>query len=346
MKHPLRIRDFNLLLATRLFESLSVGFFEVPLIWWVLTTTGNESLVAVVAFVGTSAYLVASPFGGVLADRYSKKTLAISMLLVDASLTGVAAVLFLLGSLTLPVALVLLTITNVATALRGPALSALLPLILPKESYQKGNAAMGLSTSLANLSSFAVAGLANAAFGAGGTLLICVGLLLAASVILVFLHEPTRSASKQVQEESVEEIAEPEGGFVEGFQVIWDNSLLLAIIGTAVVLNFLVAPLTVLAAPYAKLLGAGSAGYGYLSASFVGGQFLGFFLMNLFQVLRPLTVLVLGTLAGALCLVSVALSPLLGLSIVALAIFGIASALMTIQVQTILQESVSDEPYG
>ena len=347
MKHPLRIKDFNLLLATRLFESLSVGFFEVPLIWWVLTTTGNESLVAVVAFVGTSAYLVASPFGGVLADRYSKKTLSISMLLVDASLTGVAAVLFLLGSLTLPVALVLLTITNVATALRGPALSALLPLILPKENYQKGNAAMGLSTSLANLSSFAVAGLANAAFGAGETLLICVSLLLAASIILVFLREPTRSAAKQVQEESVEEeVTESEGGFVEGFQVIWGNSLLLAIIGTAVVLNFLVAPLTVLAAPYAQLLGAGSAGYGYLSASFVGGQFLGFFLMNFFQVQQPLTVLVAGTLTGALCLVGVALSPLLLLSLVALAIFGVASALMTIQVQTILQESVSDELMG
>ena len=346
MKHPLRVKDFRLLLGARLFESLSVGFFEVPLIWWVLETTGNESLVALVAFVGTVSYLAASPFGGVLADRYSKKTLSIAMLLVDGALTGVAAVLFLLGSLTLPVALVLLAITNLATALRGPSLSALLPLILPKKSYQKGNAAMGLSTSLANLSSFAVAGLANAAFGAGQTLFICVGLLLVATAILTFLHEPaTSQRAKEVVEER-QEIGAETGGFREGLRAIRGNSLLIAIIGTAAAVNFLAAPLSVLAAPYAQLLGAGSAGYGYLSASFVGGQFLGFFLMNLFQIKRPVTVLVAGTLTGALSLVIVALSPLLLLAIAALATFGIASALMTVQVQALLQESVSDDLMG
>ena len=347
MKHPLRVKDFRLLLGARLFESLSVGFFEVPLIWWVLETTGNESLVALVAFVGTVSYLAASPFGGVLADRYSKKTLSTAMLLVDGALTGVAAILFLLGSLTLPVALVLLAITNLATALRGPSLSALLPLILPKESYQKGNAAMGLSTSLANLSSFAVAGLANAVFGAGQTLFICVGLLLVATAILTFLREPatTSQRTEEVVEER-QEIGAETGGFREGLRAIRGNSLLIAIIGTAAAVNFLAAPLSVLAAPYAQLLGAGSAGYGYLSASFVGGQFLGFFLMNLFQIKRPVTVLVAGTLTGALSLVVVALSPLLLLAIAALALFGIASALMTVQVQALLQESVSDDLMG
>lgn len=348
--HPIRDPQYRLLLLTRLAANLSSGFFEIAIFWWVLETTGSGALIATVALVGSLSYIVVAPWGGVLADRYSKKSLVAWMYVIDGTLTAAAGVLLMLGHLNLALALVLLALTNVATAFRGPALSALLPLILPKESYQQGNATMGLAVSLAGLSSFALAGVATAALGPGATLLIGAGLLLFATVFLVFLREPQVAAVKVGAEDEGDAGEEakpaPTGGFREGLQVVWQSPILFSVVLTVTVLNLIVAPLTVLLAPYAELLTVGAAGFGFLSAAPLVGQLLGLALMNVIRVARPLAVLVLGTLGVAVALIGLAGAPTLAFAMVAIALGGFCAALMNVQLEVIVQTNVQPTLMG
>lgn len=347
--HPIKNPQFRLLLATRLSANLSAGFFEVAVIWWVFETTGSGALIAAIALVGSLSYILFAPWGGVLADRYSKKSLITLMYWIDGVLTAAAGVLLMLGQLHLALIFLLLAITNIATALRAPALGALLPLILPKESYQQGNATMGLAVSLANMSSFPLAGVATAALGAGGALLVGAGLILVAGLFMAFLHEPrlapaTEQAASEQATGSVK--TDPVASFREGVQAVLQNSLLLSVVVTVAVLNLIVAPLTVLLAPYAALLTAGAAGFGLLAGAPVLGQLLGMLLANFWKVSRPLAVIVPGTVGVALSLAGLYLAPTLPFAIAALAFAGLCAALMNVQLEVILQTNVKPELLG
>jgi DHA3 family macrolide efflux protein-like MFS transporter len=347
--HPIKNPQFRLLLATRLSANLSAGFFEVAVIWWVFETTGSGALIAAIALVGSLSYILVAPWGGVLADRYNKKSLITLMYGIDGALTAAAGVLLMLGQLHLALIFLLLAITNTATALRAPALAALLPLILPKESYQQGNATMGLAVSLAGMSSFPLAGVATAALGAGGALLVGAGLILVAGLFMAFLQEPKISpASDQAASEQATGPVKtaPVASFREGVRAVLQNSLLLSVVVTVAVLNLIVAPLTVLLAPYAALLTAGAAGFGLLAGAPVLGQLLGLLLANFWKVSRPLAVIVPGTVGVALSLAGLYLAPSLPVAIAALAFGGLCAALMNVQLEVILQTNVKPELLG
>ncbi|MFC6660212.1 hypothetical protein [Deinococcus multiflagellatus] len=101
MTHPIALPTFRQLLTTRVLATLSVGFYNVPLLWWVLEHTGSGSAVAALGLVGALAAMVVAPWGGVLADRGQKKNLIQRTYLLDAGLLLAGAAL--LGTHTLPV---------------------------------------------------------------------------------------------------------------------------------------------------------------------------------------------------------------------------------------------------
>ena len=49
--HPIRNAAFRAVLLTRLFSALTGGFYNVPIMWWVLEQTGSGSMIASVGLV-------------------------------------------------------------------------------------------------------------------------------------------------------------------------------------------------------------------------------------------------------------------------------------------------------
>ena len=339
--HPLGNRDFRLLLVTRVFANLTMGFFEIAVIWWLLEKTGDKSLVAYVALCGSLAFLLAAPLGGTLADRFSKKQLIHLTYAIDIVLSIAGGVLLLEGWLTPVLAIVLMCINNLAAAFRAPALQSLMPMILEPDQYQQATATMGLANNLASLASFAVAGVLVAGLGSGETLFAQAFLLCLAAICLAFLHEPQLTA--KLPNGSGNSV---KSSMSDGFKAVLGNSSLLALVTTATLLNFIVAPLGVLMAPYAKELGAGAAIYGLLGASIVTGQLLGLLFMNLVKVKRPIQWLLGGTFGFAIGLLVLALAPHYALAAIGLLIAGICATLINVQAEVFIQRSVSRELLG
>lgn len=349
VRHPLARPDFRSLVTGATLAALSVGFFEVPVMWW-LAQQGGARAVASVALVGALAYLLAAPVGGVLADRLPKVRLARTGYLIDGALTALAGYLLLQGAFPLAAALVLLAATNLVTAAREPALGALLPTLLDPDEIELGNAAMGLAATVAALASFGVAGAATALLGPAGALFLGSALLLAATLALAFVREPApprSSASTSESDRAADGEARTSGaGWGVGFRTLRDSPLLASVALTAALINFVLAPAPVLFAPYVVALGGDATGYGALGMAIVAGQLLGSLLRSARSWGRPLAALVGGTVTLGAGLALLAVAPGLVPALACAAIVGLAASVLNVELQTLIQTRVDPERLG
>ena len=338
MNHPLKNLDFRWLLTSRVCDNLSLGFAEVPLLWWVLERTGQASLVATVALIGAIGALIAAPLGGVWADRGHKKrliqlTYAADALVQLAMIWGIAS-----GHLSLWGVYVLVGLASLFGNLRSSALGALQPWLLEPEQYQQGNAVMSLATTLGMAASFALAGGITGFMGVAGALWVGLLLIVLAALLLFPIKEP-RVASPTAQERAG-------GAMLEGLRFIRQTPVLFWIIAIAMLINLILAPFGALAAPYAKLLGGGATQYGLLTAALMGGQLAGLVMMNLIRVKNPFLTFLLGTWGLAAGVGLLAVAPHMVVALALLAGFGMAAAFMDVQAMTLAQQTIPKEMMG
>ncbi|WP_221090884.1 MFS transporter [Deinococcus aquaedulcis] len=330
--HPIRNARFRAILLTRLFSALTGGFYNVPIMWWVLEETGSGAMIASVGLVSALAGLIAAPIGGVLADRWRKRLLIQATYVVDALLLVLMAALVLTGQLQVAYVFPLLAVTSFVAALRGPASSVLVPLTIPREVYQQGNAMMSLTGSLASLSGYALAGAATGFVGVHGALLIGAGLLVGAIATLATVPEPTVTPAATPEGE-----APPSEGLRAGLKVIWSNPLLFWTFAVSLLLNFVLIPLEVTLAPFARSLGVGAREFGFLSASISVGQLVGMLLLSTYRVPRPWLALVGGTFGIAAAIAGLSVAATLGQALALLALAGLSAAVMNVQLSVVAQ---------
>lgn len=338
MNHPLKNIDFRWLLTSRVAGNLSLGFAEVPLMWWVLEKTGQASLVATVALIGAIGALIAAPLGGVWADRGHKKRLIQLTYAADALVQLVMIWGISSGHLSLWGVYVLVGLASLFGNLRSPALGAWQPLLLEPEQYQQGNAVMSLATTLGMAASFALAGVATGFIGVAGALWVGLILIVLAVLFLFPIGEP------QVVSHTRHE--RPAGAMMEGLRFIRQTPVVFWIIAIAMLINLILAPFGALAAPYAKLLGGGATDYGLLTAALMVGQLAGLVVMNFIRVKNPFLTFLLGTwgLAGGVGLLVVAPHMIVALAL--LAGFGVAASFMNVQAMTLAQQTIPKEMMG
>lgn len=342
--HPLRNPVFRAVMLTRLFSALTGGFYNVPIMWWVLEKTGSATLIASVGLVSALAGLVAAPIGGLVADRGRKRLLIQSTYVVDAALLLVMATLVFSGHMQIGYVFPLLAVTSFVAALRGPASSVLVPLIIPPAVYQQGNALMSLTGSLASLGGYALAGTATGFVGVHGAMLIGAGLLCGAILTLMFVPEPV------IPKARTQDAAPQALDLLAGLRVIWGTPLLFWTFAVSLLLNFVLIPLEVTLAPFARSLGAGAQEFGFLSASISVGQLFGMLMLSSYRISRPWLALVGGTFGIAAAIAGLSLAESLAQALVLLAAAGFSAALMNVQLSVVSQlhipPSVLGRAYG
>lgn len=237
---PLRYRSYRALYVGQAISGLGNGMYRVTLAWSVYASTGSALDMSAVLIANVVPQLALLVFGGVVADRVSRRTiLLLSNTLCGLITLGLAgaeilhdagAAEFVGGSFLL----------GVATAFFGPAYSSIFQQILPPEALRAGNALTNLTGSLNRLVSPAVGGAVYALGGASlGFGLDAVSFFAAAaSLLIVQLPPGTRPAGGKV-------LADIRDGLRYVFQTSW----VLGIIAIALIMNtFGIAPLQVLLA--------------------------------------------------------------------------------------------------
>jgi len=133
-------RTFHLLSASQFLGALNDNLFRFLVVFQLIALQGAENAVqvsALCALLYVSAFLIGSPFGGILADRFPKRTVLHFFNLVEIAVMLLGLVGFALQSSgVLAVALFFMALQS---SLFGPSKSGLLPEIIRRENLNRAN---------------------------------------------------------------------------------------------------------------------------------------------------------------------------------------------------------------
>ena len=140
-----RSRDFRLLWGGQTISFVGDAAFVVALGWRVTDLTGKASSLGFVLALESLAMLTTLLWGGVLADRYSRRLLMISSDVVRAGVTGVFFLIDATGHLSMAQVLVLAACFGAADGFFQPAFGGIVPLVVEQPMLPSANSWLGIA---------------------------------------------------------------------------------------------------------------------------------------------------------------------------------------------------------
>jgi MFS family permease len=156
---PLRQSRFRLLWLGRVSSAIGDAIVPVALTFAVLSIHGSATALGAVLASFTIARVVFTLAGGVVADRFSRRTIMLSCDLLRAGVQAFIAVMLLTHHMTLAAFIACEALFGMASAFFGPAADGLVPQTIEPGELQAANALLGISRNTLNVFGPAVSGL-------------------------------------------------------------------------------------------------------------------------------------------------------------------------------------------
>ncbi len=192
----LRGRDFRLVFGAALVSLLGDGIQPLALTFAVLDLTGSATDLGVVLAAWTIALVASLLAGGVVADRFSRRTVMIGADVVRLVAQGAIAVLLISGRATVAEIAVSQAFLGAATGFFNPASSGLMPTVAG-DFLQQANSLRGMAMAAGSIAGPAIAGGLVALSSPGVALAIDAGTYGASALLLARVHRDTRASSAQ-----------------------------------------------------------------------------------------------------------------------------------------------------
>ena len=157
-------RNFTLTFLGALVSNVAALFYSFAVSFYILKITGNNALIqGLYLATGGVVFCIATLFGGVISDRFNKaKIMYICDHLKAFIITGFTLLLmFAFDSVTAKVAglFVITVLLNIIAGIFSPASNALLPQIVPEESFQQAQSYFSILNSFQSIVGIILAGL-------------------------------------------------------------------------------------------------------------------------------------------------------------------------------------------
>jgi len=244
---------------------LGSSIAQFVIIWWITLETRSALYLSLASLLGLSPIVILAPFAGVLVDRWSRRAVIAIADLLQALAIVILVFLFWLNVVSIWQILILLTLRGVFQAFHHPAVSATIPLMVPKEKLSRMNGLNYLCTGAVTLVGPVVAAFLLGFWQIHQILWIDVATFLIALVPLLIIRIPSVRLKQDRSSSFKEE-------FMEGFSFIKNARGFLPLLVLATALNFLLTPLSTLLPYYVKFDHSGGASdLALVMASFQGG---------------------------------------------------------------------------
>ena len=166
-------KGFTDLALSRFISNVGNGVSPIALAYGVLNlphATGRDlSIVMAARFVPLIAFML---FGGVIADRFQRNRLVGGSDMLGSFLAATSAISLIAGFSSTWLLALMGALFGILNAIWWPAMSGVLPEILPKEKLQEGNAVIGLMTNIGYIIGTLAGGILVSTVGAGWGLLV------------------------------------------------------------------------------------------------------------------------------------------------------------------------------
>jgi predicted MFS family arabinose efflux permease len=330
----LRNRGFLLLWLGQLLSQLAdrVFIYVFVIIAYQSTQTNVGVSLPMLSF-GIPAVLF-GPIAGVYADRWKRKRILFFTNLIRAVLI-LGILPFVRESLIFIFLVSFLIYTT--TQFFMPAETASIPDLVPKESLMQANS-LFMSTWMASfVVGFGIGAPLVHLLGEDGTFVLSAILYILATVAVAFIPR-----LKKHEVPAVSTIKEIGKDLIAGLEFIRRNVVVRYSLYKLFIVTSALAIISMLAVSFAKeVLGIGAKNFGYLVIFAGFGMFLGLGFLNRFSHrIKKGTVVIVGFMLSGLTFLLLAQTSDLYLSLFYCFILGVGNALVTIPIQTILQEHI------
>ena len=140
---------FSMLVTARLISNVGNGLSPIALAYGVLSLPGADgSDLSIVMGARYLPLIIFMLFGGVFADRFQRNRIVGGSDIIGSALVAVSAISLIAGFSSILLLAVMGALFGFLNALWWPAMSGVLPEILPKEKLQEGNAIIGLMSNI------------------------------------------------------------------------------------------------------------------------------------------------------------------------------------------------------
>lgn len=333
----LRDRRFALLFTARTLSMLAIAFAPVALAFGILdlpgaTATTLSTVLATEAF----AIVLFTLAGGVVADRYPRHRVLQSAEWVNALAHVGLGLMILTGAAPTWALASAAALSGTATAMVWPALTGIVPDVVPTQHLQPGNALLGLGGNIARVAGLVAGGIVVVAMGGGWALLTAAWLFAVSGLMISLLALPRRAA------------AIPSGGGVSVLTDLrdgWDEFrsrqwLWVVVVQFSVLVMVWQAAHLVLGPVVAKQeLGGPTAWTAILTAESIG-LIAGVLIAMRFRPRRPILVITLLTFGAAPPYLLLGGSAPLWLIVASAFVLGVCFDLFTVLWQTTMQREV------
>jgi len=168
-----RYSGFLPLIFSRFISNVGNGLSPIALAYGVLSLTGATGTdLSLVMAARIAPMIIFMLLGGVIGDRFKRNRIVGGSDVIGSLIAGTSAVSFIAGFANVPLLCLMGGLFGILNALWWPAMSGVLPEILPKESLQKGNAVVGLLSNFGFVFGALVGGTVVTFFGSGWALLV------------------------------------------------------------------------------------------------------------------------------------------------------------------------------
>lgn len=288
----LRSHDLRRLLGSQLISASGSWAYNVALMVFLFDRTHSTTWVAAGAVGRFIPGIVCSSYAGVIAERFERVRLMITLNLLALALQAGLAFAIWRNAPAL-VAVILAACTSVVMTPYEPSVAALIPQVVPEEQLAAANA---LNATIDNLVVVVGPALGAVLLLAGGPALAIAGNGLSFGLAAALV--PTLKVRSRPSDVSDGGRAGPLRQVLDGFRALMASAAVATFVAFSVLASFVYGTDTVLFIPIARVqLHSGSSGYGYLLAGLGIGGIAGAAVVNRLAARTRLASAILGGMA-------------------------------------------------
>ena len=228
---------------------LGSNLVQFALIWYLTTTTGSATVLAIAGMIGLLPQILLGPIAGTLVDRWNRRMVMIVADSVIAAVIVLLALCFYFDWVSLWLLYLVMFIRSLGGAFHWPAMQASTPLLVPEEHLTR---VAGLNQGLNGVVGIvapALAALLLKWLPIQSILAVDVGTAIIAIVPLLFIHIPNpvrEDLTRQDQGKREEIKPSVLDDLRAGFAFVWSWMGLRIIVSLAVMMNLFFAPAIIL----------------------------------------------------------------------------------------------------
>ncbi|MBS7611181.1 MFS transporter [Candidatus Bathyarchaeota archaeon] len=271
-------KHYLLFLSGQFTSMLGSSVAQFVIVWWITLETKSAVYLSITSFAAFTPLVVLIPFTGVFADRWNRKILIGVTDFLQALIALILIVLFWFNVISIWTLIVLIAIRSVFQAFQVPVVSTLIPLMVPSDKLSRINGLNFLLSGIVGFIGPVTAAMMLEIWTICEILWLDVVTFLIAIIPLTIIKIPT------VKTETSWEKASFTRDFIEGLTFIKHTKGFMAVLMTAMMINFLAMPLDVLLPYYIRFTHQGEASeLAFVMAASQVGMLLGGVLMSVIR---------------------------------------------------------------